>query len=95
MSKALSADLRSRVVAAVKAGASHREAAARFGVSAASVSRWRRLDREQGDVRPGRCCQTKADQSQKSGCTALCSQELTPLGERFVAKRLEARSAFD
>lgn len=53
MSKALSVDLRSRVVAAVKAGASHREAAARFGVSAASVSRWRRLDREQGDVRPG------------------------------------------
>ena len=53
MSKALSVDLRSRVVAAVKAGASHREAAARFGVSAASVSRWRRLDPEQGDVRPG------------------------------------------
>lgn len=53
MSKALSVDLRSRVVAAVKAGASHREAAARFGVSAASVSRWRCLEREQGDVRPG------------------------------------------
>jgi transposase len=53
MSKALSVDLRSRVVAAVKAGANHREAAARFGVSAASVSRWRRLDRELGDVRPG------------------------------------------
>ena len=28
-------------------------AAARFGVSAASVSRWRRLEREKGDVRPG------------------------------------------
>ena len=53
MSKALSVDLRSRVVVAVKAGANHREAAARFGVSAASVSRWRRLDRELGDVRPG------------------------------------------
>lgn len=25
----------------------------RFGVSAASVSRWRRLEREKGDVRPG------------------------------------------
>ena len=53
MSKALSVDLRSRVVAAVADGASHREAAARFGVSAASVSRWRRLEREKGDVRPG------------------------------------------
>ena len=53
MSKALSVDLRTRVLAAVAAGATHREAAARFGVSAASVSRWRRLDREKGDVRPG------------------------------------------
>ena len=53
MSKALSVDLRSRVVSAVADGASHREAAARFGVSAASVSRWRRLEREKGDVRPG------------------------------------------
>ena len=53
MSKALSVDLRSRVVAAVKAGASHREAATRFGVSAASVSRWRTLERVQGGARPG------------------------------------------
>lgn len=53
MSKALSVDLRIRVLAAVAAGSSHREAAARFGVSAASVSRWRVLQREQGDARPG------------------------------------------
>lgn len=42
MSKALSLDLRVRVVAAVEAGASHREVGERFGLSAASVSRWRR-----------------------------------------------------
>jgi transposase len=53
MSKALSVDLRTRVLAAVAEGATHREAGARFGVSAASVSRWRALQREQGDVRPG------------------------------------------
>ena len=53
MSKALSLDLRVRVLAAVDAGASHREAAARFGVSAASVSRWRALARRHGDPRPG------------------------------------------
>lgn len=53
MSKALSVDLRTRVLAAVAAGASHRAAATRFGVSAASVSRWRALERRQGDVRPG------------------------------------------
>lgn len=53
MSRALSLDLRTRVLAAVAAGASHRAAAARFGVSAASVSRWRALERRQGDARPG------------------------------------------
>jgi transposase len=52
MSKALSLDLRTRVLAAVHAGATHREAAERFGVSAASVSRWRTREREQGDPRP-------------------------------------------
>ncbi|MFI3905139.1 IS630 family transposase [Ochrobactrum sp. S1502_03] len=53
MSKALSVDLRVRVLAAVAAGATHRDAAERFGVSAASVSRWRNLQLRQGDVRPG------------------------------------------
>ena len=52
MSRALSLDLRIRVLSAVGAGMSHRAAGARFGVSAASVSRWRALEREQGDARP-------------------------------------------
>ncbi|WP_157450006.1 IS630 family transposase [Bradyrhizobium sp. ARR65] len=52
MSKVLSLDLRIRVLTAVKAGASHREAGERFGVSAASVSRWRTRERQQGDARP-------------------------------------------
>ena len=44
MSKALSLDLRQRTLAAVlEEGLSHREAGARFKVSAASVSRWRAL----------------------------------------------------
>jgi transposase len=44
MSRALSLDLRQRTLAAVlEEGLSHREAAARFKVSAASVSRWRAL----------------------------------------------------
>jgi transposase len=53
MVKALSVDLRTRVRVAVASGATHREAAARFGVSPASASRWRALERRQGDVRPG------------------------------------------
>jgi transposase len=53
MSKALSIDLRVRVLAAVASGLTHRQAGERFGVSAASVSRWRKLERIQGDARPG------------------------------------------
>ena len=51
MSKALSFDLRVRVLSAVAAGATHRAAAERFGVSAASVSRWRKRKAEQGNPR--------------------------------------------
>ena len=54
MAKALSVDLRRRVVVAViDEKLSHREAAERFKVSAASVSRWRALERERGSVQPG------------------------------------------
>ena len=53
MSKALSLDLRNRVLSAVAGGISGRQAALRFNVSAASVSRWRALERRQGDARPG------------------------------------------
>ena len=54
MSKALSLDLRQRVVAAVRdEGLSHRAAAARLKVSAASISRWRALERQSGALRPG------------------------------------------
>ena len=53
MSKALSLDLRERVLAAVDGGMSGRQAAVRFGVSAASVSRWRALARVKGSAEPG------------------------------------------
>lgn len=52
MSKALSVDLRTRVLAAISGGLSGRQAALRFGVSAASASRWRNLERATGDARP-------------------------------------------
>jgi transposase len=53
MAKALSVDLRERVVGAVAAGASCREAAARFGVSASSAVRWCALAQDTGSVAPG------------------------------------------
>jgi len=43
MGRALSRDLRDRVVAAIEGGMSRRAAAERFGVSAASAIRWRQL----------------------------------------------------
>jgi transposase len=51
MPRALSFDLRIRVLAAVAQGLSHRQAGERFGISTASVSRWRALEREQGEAR--------------------------------------------
>jgi transposase len=53
MSKALSVDLRERVVRAVAAGASCRAAAARFGVSASNAIRWCARLRTTGSVVPG------------------------------------------
>lgn len=43
MGRYLSLDLRERVVAAIEGGMSCRQAALRFGVSAASAIRWRQL----------------------------------------------------
>ena len=52
MPKSLSFDLRSRVLAAIDAGLSCRQAATRFGVSASSAIRWQGMRREGGDARP-------------------------------------------
>jgi transposase len=52
MPKSLSLDLRTRVLAAISSGVSCRQAAIRFGVSAASAIRWRTMERMQGDATP-------------------------------------------
>lgn len=54
MSKALSVDLRERVVAAVDGGLSCRSAAARFGVGVSSAIRWVQRARTRGDLTPDR-----------------------------------------
>ena len=48
MTKALSVDLRERVIGAIESGMSCRQAAARFEASASSAIRWRALEREIG-----------------------------------------------
>ena len=50
MPKALSVDLRERVLAAVEAGASCRQAAERFGVGAATAIRWQARFRTEGVI---------------------------------------------
>ena len=52
MTRALSCDLRDRVVALVREGASCREAAKAFSVSVASVVRWSQLHRATGSTAP-------------------------------------------
>ena len=54
MTKALSIDLRERVVAVIDGGLSRRQAAARFGVSVSSAIRWHALARQTGDATPKR-----------------------------------------
>ncbi|OCO99653.1 transposase [Ensifer sp. LC13] len=54
MTRALSNDLRERVVAAVLAGETCRSVAARFGVSVASVVKWSQRYRATGSVAPGK-----------------------------------------
>lgn len=54
IAKAISIDLRDRVLAAVAGGMSRRQAADRFGGSAASAIRWCALERDVGDARPKR-----------------------------------------
>ena len=52
MPSPLSVDLRERVVAAVAEGASFHQAAARFGVSVSSASRWSARLAQEGQVAP-------------------------------------------
>jgi transposase len=54
MARALSLDLRRRVVAAIDGGVSTREAARRFSIGIATAGDWHRLWRRTGDVQPGR-----------------------------------------
>ena len=68
MPKALSFDLRSRVLAAIDEGLSCRQAATRFGVSASSAIRWQGLRRAGGDARAQAVGRRPALASNRSPC---------------------------
>lgn len=79
MAEPLSMDLRTRVLAAVADGASGRSVGDRFGVSAASVSRWRALERTQGDASPKAVGGDRRSQKTETHAPAILSAvEETP-----------------
>jgi transposase len=79
MAEPLSMDLRTRVLAAVADGASGRRVGDRFGVSAASVSRWRALERTQGDASPKALGGDRRSQKTETHAPAILSAvEETP-----------------
>ncbi len=47
-------DLRERVVAAIEAGLTHRQAGARFSVAVSTAGNWHRLSRRNGSVAPAK-----------------------------------------
>ncbi len=52
MTRALSTDLRERLISAVEGGLSRRSAARRFGIAASTAIKWVAQWRRTGDVRP-------------------------------------------
>ena len=54
MARALSLDLRQRVVAAIDGGMSTREAARRFSIGISTAGDWHRQWRREGHIHPGR-----------------------------------------
>jgi transposase len=66
-------------LAAVAQGLSHRQAGERFGVSAASVSRWRALERERGEAGPrSQGGDRRSGRVEAHGATILSLVEETP-----------------
>jgi len=54
MGLAYGIDLRERVVAAIEAGLTHRQAGARFSVAVSTAGNWHRLSRKNGSLAPAK-----------------------------------------
>lgn len=96
MSKALSIDLRQRVVAAVQSGSSCRAAAARFGVGVSSAIRWVARARTRGDLAPdkrGGNVRSHRIDGHREFILALIAEE-PDLTLAEVADRLEATAGY-
>ena len=95
MVQPLSLDLRVRVVAVAR-GMSRRQAAERFGVSAASAVRWCQLSCKQGDAKPRRQGGDRHSHRIEAHAyfiLAACRTEFKILDLRRVFSRLASRQA--
>lgn len=96
MSKALSVDLRQRVVDAVHAGSSCRAAAARFGVGVSSAIRWVARARTRGDLTPdkrgGNVRSRRIDEHREFLLALITAEPDLTLAE--VAERLGAATGY-
>ena len=93
MGRALSVDLRLRVVQAIDGGLTTREAARRFAIGIATAGAWHRLWRRTGSVAPGRQgppVHSKLD-AHEAFIMALVEADrditLTEIAERLAAER--------
>jgi transposase len=94
MARALSVDLRQRVVDAIAQGMSRRQAAARFGVSVASAIRWAERQETIGSVAPKKQGgDRRSDRVEKEADFILGEVEKTPdiTLEELQAKLKEER----
>lgn len=91
MTKALSLDLRQRVIGAITAGMSCRAAAERFGVAPSAAVKWRRLWLETGSVAPrAQGGDTRSGRIEALGAAILAMVDETPdITLVEIAERLE------
>lgn len=93
MARALSIDLRLRVVEAIEDGLSTREAARRFSIGIATAGAWHRLWRRTGSVRParqGHPVGSKLDRHEAFILDLVEAQKditLTEIAERLASER--------
>jgi transposase len=100
MGRALSLDLRERVIAAVEGGMSCRAAAARFGVGVSSAIRWRQQHLARGHVKPGRPggdVRSSAVESQRAFLLSLVEEQpdltLLEIREALAGRGIQASVA--
>ena len=78
MARALLVDLRDRVVAAIAGGLSHRQAAVRFRISAASAVRWQQLANQHGTPAPQQSSDRRSMRIEAHAGLILDAYQATP-----------------